>query len=136
MKKFSATDEIWLGCQLVSFEIEVEDFYLNEWFHEFIRAFQNQVFFVAAYGGNEAVKKFFFHFCEEKYYTEDGQPFKDDCFSDYGESGQSIDWDPEDLISCKNAVRQMVRLGIPTHTILDQDFGNLDVEAVLSELGV
>ena len=47
-------------------------------------------------------------------------------------------WDSQDLIACKNAVRYIANLyGLDEVSALDAEyaFGNLDVDAVLSELG-
>lgn len=44
-----------------------------------------------------------------------------------------ISWNPNDLISSKNAVKMLQNEGIDEETILQLDFGNLDVVAVLAE---
>ena len=49
-----------------------------------------------------------------------------------------LSWDSQDLIACKNVVRFIAnQYGLDEVSALDAEyaFGNLDVEAVLSELG-
>lgn len=51
---------------------------------------------------------------------------------------KDLSWDSQDLIACKNVVRFIVNLyGLDEVSALDAEhaFGNLDVDAVLSELG-
>ena len=51
---------------------------------------------------------------------------------------RDLSWDSQDLIACKNAVRIIADLyGLEEVSALDAEyaFGNLDVEAVLGELG-
>ena len=51
---------------------------------------------------------------------------------------KDMSWDSHDLIACKNAVRIIADLyGLEEVSALDAEhaFGNLDVEAVLSEPG-
>lgn len=43
-------------------------------------------------------------------------------------------WDNEDLFSCKNMVRTMWLFGEKEDVIRSQDFGCLDVDAVLQEI--
>ena len=51
---------------------------------------------------------------------------------------RDLSWDSQDLIACKNAVRiiaDLYRLEEVSALDAEYAFGNLDVEAVLSELG-
>lgn len=45
-------------------------------------------------------------------------------------------WNPEDLISSKSMVCVMTHNGITPEEILGLNFGNLDVVAVLEEIGI
>ena len=49
------------------------------------------------------------------------------------ESYKDISWDADDLLSSKHAVNCMLINGISEEEILSQDFGNLDVAAVIEE---
>ena len=44
-----------------------------------------------------------------------------------------VTWNPEDLISSKQAVRILLSQGVTEEELLQLDFGNLDVEGVLNE---
>ena len=45
-----------------------------------------------------------------------------------------VSWDTSDLISCKQAAEILTRMGVGEEELMDQDFGGLDVSAVLEEL--
>lgn len=44
-----------------------------------------------------------------------------------------VTWNPEDLISSKQAIRILLSQGVIEEELLELDFGNLDVESVIEE---
>ena len=50
---------------------------------------------------------------------------------------EEITWDDEDLISCKQAVEILLKIGVEPSVLLESDrFGNLDVNAVIAESNI
>lgn len=47
---------------------------------------------------------------------------------------KGVSWDTSDLISCKQAVEILTRMGVVEEELLTLDFGGLDVPEVLEEL--
>lgn len=47
---------------------------------------------------------------------------------------KGVSWDTSDLISCKQAVEILTRMGVGEEELLSLDFGGLDVSEVLEEL--
>ena len=46
---------------------------------------------------------------------------------------EGFSWDPSDLIACKNMVFTMLLHGVKPKVIKTLDFGNLDIDSVISE---
>lgn len=45
-----------------------------------------------------------------------------------------VSWDTSDLISCKQAVEILTRIGVGEEELLTLDFGGLDVSEVVEEI--
>lgn len=134
MQTITFEDEIWLGQNLIETSFEVEDWVPQSAINQFIASYKNEALYVAKFGGNDAVKKMFLYYLDQQSICEEAyeETYDEDERSNYWDNiiSQYI-WDPEDLISSKNALNMLMTRQVPYHILITLDFGNLNVDDII-----